>query len=238
MAYLARQDILFPGAIFHITWQCHNEEWLLKDNSIKQLYYDLLLKYKDHYGIEFYSYCLMHNHPHLTGKTFTADGISRLMQTVNSQLAKAINKKYKRKGQAIMDRFKSPIIQTDNELIKVMNYNDLNPTRTKRRIHPKDYKWSSYRYYAYGEPDPLVTVSPSYLTLGNTDEKRQSEYRRMVEEVIEEEDLKKRDYSKALYIGDPGWVKARYEEIREIQQAKRIAYLARQRHMMYMRSPP
>ena len=76
------------------------------------------------------------------------------------------------------------------------------------------------------------------LTLGRTDEERRSEYRRMVEEVIEEEGLKKRDYSKALYIGDPGWVKARYEEIREIQQAKRIAYLARQRRMMYMRSPP
>ncbi|MFH1830320.1 MAG: transposase [Pseudomonadota bacterium] len=238
MAYLARQDILYPGAIFHITWQCHNEEWLLKDNSLKQLYYDLLLKYKDRYGVEFYSYCLMHNHPHLTGKTFAADSISKLMQTVNSQLAKAINKRYERKGQAIMDRFKSPIIQTDNQLLKVMNYNDLNITRTKAKIHPKDYNWCSYRYYAYGEPDPLITISPSYLTLGDTDEQRQSEYRRMVEEVIKNEALKKRDYSKTLYIGDPGWVKARYEEINEIKQAKRLAYLARQRRMMYMRSPP
>ena len=238
MAYLARKDILFPGAVFHVTWQCHNGDWLLKDHSIKLLYYNLLLKYKDRYGVEFYSYSFMHNHPHLTGKTTPADGLSRLMQTVNSQLAKAINKKYKRKGQAIMDRFKSPIIETDIALIKVMHYNDLNITRCRSRIHPKDYKWCSYRYYAYGEEDKLITVSPSYLTLGRTDEERRSEYRRMVKVIIEEEGLSKRKYSKALYIGNPDWVRARYEAVQEIQRNKRLAYQARQRRMMRKRSPP
>lgn len=238
MAYLARKDIIFAGAIFHVTWQCHNESWFLEDDFMKKLYYDLLLKYKNRYGVEFYSYCLMDNHPHLTGKTAMAEGISMLMQTVNSQLAKAINKKFKRKGQAIMDRFKSPRINTDNDLLNVMNYNDLNSLRTRKRIHPKDYKWCSYGYYAHGKPDPLITVSPAYLTLGNTDEERQVEYRRMVEAVIEEQGLEKRDYSRALYIGEPAWVKARYDEIKEIQRIKRAAYLTRQRRMIYATSPP
>jgi hypothetical protein len=45
-------------------------------------------------------------------------------------------------------------------------------------------------------------------------------------------------FSAALYVGDPAWVKARYEEIQEIQRAKRTAYLIRQQKMMYAQSPP
>ena len=238
MAYLARQDIIFSGAIFHVTWQCHNHDWLLKDDSLKQLYYDLLLKYKDLYGISIFSYCLMDNHPHITGQTATANGLSRFMQTINSILARTINKKLKRSGQAIMDRFKSPIIHTDNDLLNVMKYNDLNPTRTKNRIHPRDYKWSSYTFYAYGKKNPLITVSPAYLMLENTDNDRQIEYRRMIDEIIEHEGLEKKNYSKVAYIGDPAWVRIKYEEIKQIKKA---AYLIRQRHMMRIlssSSPP
>ena len=238
MAYLARRDILFDGATFHITWQCHNFDWFLKDDDAKQIYYDLLLKYKDRYGVSFHSYCFMSNHPHLTGKSQTVEGISRLMQLVNSQFAKKINKAMKRRGQVIMDRFKSPVIQTDEALLRVITYGDLNPQRAKMISHPKEYRWSSYRYYAYGEKDPLITPAPSYLALGKTSQERELAYRNMVNTTIAEDGLKKLNYSKTKYIGNPDWVKKRYEEIKEIQRMKRLAYLARQRKALYAQSPP
>lgn len=238
MAYLARRDIIFDGATFHITWQCHNFEWFLESDDAKQIYYDLLLKYKDRYGVCFYSYCFMSNHPHLTGRTETIEGISRLMQLVNSQFAKKINKALKRRGQVIMDRFKSPVIQTDEALLRVITYGDLNPQRARMISHPKDYRWSSYRYYAYGEKDPLITPAPSYLALGKSPQERQLAYRNMVAAIIAEYGLEKLNYSKTQYIGDPDWVKKRYEEIKEIQRGKRLAYLARQRRIRYGQSPP
>ena len=238
MAYLARRDIIYNGAFFHITWQCHNHDWFLKPDWAKQLYYDLLLKYKDRYGIRIHSYSFMDNHPHLTGRTERVEGLSALMQTVNSQFAKRVNKKEKRRGQVVMDRFKSPVIQTDRSLLAVMIYGDLNAPRVRKVSHPREYRWCSYRYYACGEPDPLITPSPSYMALGTTAEDRQREYREMVDALIEKEGLAKRDYSLTRYIGDPDWVRARYRESCDIANAKRLAYLQRQRRAMYGPSPP
>lgn len=237
MAYLARQDILYDGATFHITWQCHNRSWFLADNAAKQLYYDLLLKYKDTYGVSIYSYSFMSNHPHMTGMALTRDGLSAFMQVVNSSFAKRINKMLKRRGQVVMDRFKSPVIQNDEALLRVMTYGDLNPNRAHMVAHPREYKWSSYHFYAYGAPDPLITPAPSYMALGNTDEERRQAYREMVDAIIEQDLLEKREYSRLYCIGDPQWVKSRYEELRALGRAKHQAYLIRQRRQMYARPP-
>ena len=91
--------------------------------------------------------------------------------------------------------------------------------------HPKDYKWSSYRYYAYGEEDPLITPAKSYLELGETPEERQRAYREMVGGIMVEDSGI--DYEHKYCIGDPDWVKARYEELKEKQRKRRQAYLRR-----------
>jgi len=44
MAYRPRYTIVCDGCSFHVTWQCHNHEWFLREEWAKQLYYDLLLK--------------------------------------------------------------------------------------------------------------------------------------------------------------------------------------------------
>ena len=174
MAYLPRNQIIWDGAIFHVTWQCHNYSWLLEKDWAKQLYYDLLLKYKDRYQVIFYSYHFMDNHIHLSGKIGgTKEEFSGLFRIVNSLFAKKVNKRLRRRGQVVMDRFKSPVIQTDESLLHVMHYHDLNSYRAKKVRHPKEYKWSSYPYYTYGRKDPLLTPAPSYLGVEDTDKRRQ-----------------------------------------------------------------
>ena len=74
--------------------------------------------------------------------------------------------------------YKSPVLQTDNDLLRVMTYIDLNPVRQKMVKHPRKYEWTSYHYYAYGDEDPLIEPAPSYLDLGNTASKRENEYRK------------------------------------------------------------
>ena len=238
MAYLARQDTFHDGATFHITWKCHNHSWFLKDDGAKQLYYNLLLKYKEKYGITIYSYSFMSNHPHLTGHALTRDGLSAFMRTVNFQFAKYINKIKKRRGQVVMDRFKSPVIQSDDELIHVMIYGDLNQVRARMVAHPREYLWNSYHFYAHGKPDSLITPPTSYLALGTTDEERQTAYRKMVDAIIEDERIEQRNYSKTYYIGDPDWVKARYDELQSLREAKRQVFLVRQRRLIYRQMAP
>ena len=238
MAYLPRNQIIWDGAIFHVTWQCHNHSWLLEKDWAKQLYYDLLLKYKDRYQVVFYSYHFMDNHIHLSGKiTGSKEEFSALFQVVNCQIAKAINKQLKRRGQVVMDRFKSPCIQSDRDLLAVMTYQDLNSYRAKKVSHPKDYRWSSYHFYAYGKKDPLLTPAPSYLGMGSNDQERQRAYRNLVQNILENEGFKKKDYSKKCYIGDPDWVLKRSKELKIIMQAKRQAYALRRWRQFNTASP-
>lgn len=203
-------------------------EWLLRDNTMKRLYYNLLLQYKDRYGVSIYSYNFMDNHIHLTVKIVSLKLFSRFMQVVNSLFARAVNKKYGRRGQVVMDRFKSSLIQSDSYLMCVMYYNDLNITRCKKRLHPKDYKWCSYGFYAFGRDDPLITPSPSYLALGGSTEDRMMTYRNMIDETIRHDGLIRQDYSNMLFVGDAEWVSKRHEEVRLIQRQRRLCRASEQ----------
>lgn len=222
MARYPRRLIIDDGATFHITWQCHNKSFLLEHDWAKDLYYQLLLKHKEKYGIKIYSYCFMSSHPHLTGKCRTQKELSRFMQVINTRFAMAVNKFYKRTGQAIRDRFVSPQIQNESQLHKVMTYIDLNPVRAKIVTHPRNYHFCSYHYYAFGKPDPLIDPCPSYEEFGSTPDERQRCYRQMVETILDDESgLKRMTYSQTCFIGDPSWVKKRFEAITMHQQRLR-----------------
>jgi REP-associated tyrosine transposase len=221
MASYPRYFIVSDGSTFHVTWQCHNKVWLLKEDWAKKLYYSLLLKFKCRYGVKIHSYSFMDNHPHLTGTISSKEQFSAFFRMVNSLFAKAINKRFKRRGQVVMDRFKSPRIETDRHLLEVMIYIDLNPFRVRKVRHPKEYQFSSYGYYAYGKEDLLLDPPETYLALGKTPEARQKAYREMVEFVIKKDGDRKRDYSRTYFIGNPHWVVRKHKELQEAFQFKR-----------------
>jgi len=213
MAYLPRYEIICDDAHFHVTWQCHNKDWLLQWNWAKSAYYNLLLRYKDKYGIQIHAYNFMDNHPHLTGHLEDKERFSAFFRVVNSQFARIVNKQLKRRGQVVMDRFKSPMIESDEHMITVMAYVDLNQHRAGKVYHPRKNDWSSYQYYAYGKADPLITPSPSYLALGGTPVRRQQEYRAIVHSLLEHRKLM--NISHTCFIGDPAWVIKKYRELCE-----------------------
>lgn len=212
MAYRPRYSIVYDGCSFHVTWQCHNRKWHLRKEWAKQLYYGLLLQYKNKYGVQFHSYHLMENHPHLTGTMASKEAFSDFFRVVNNLFARKANKRLNRRGQMVMDRFKSPRIQDDAHMLRTMIYGDLNGVRCGRDEGPEDAKWSSYAYYAHGREDPLITPAPSYLALGKTPKERQRAYRAMVRDLMLRGQI---NISNTCFIGDPDWVKKQYEILRK-----------------------
>ena len=122
-----------------------------------------------------------------------------------------------------MDRFKSPNIQSDEHMLNVMTYLDLNPCRAGKVKHPSKYKWTSYHYYAYGKKDPLITPAPTYLGLADTAKERQKIYREMVEGLIDD-GMKKEDYSVTYFIGDPDWVKSNHDGLKDWFRERYLAW--------------
>jgi len=224
MPSLPRYAILTNRSTFHITWQCHNRSWLMRSDAAKSLYYNLLLKYKDRYRVKFYSYCFMSNHPHMTGYCEDKKLLSDLFRIVNSLFARILNKRSKRRGQVVMDRFKSPVIQSDFDHLQVMFYIDLNPKRAGMVQHPKEYGWSSFHYYAYGKEDPLITPAPSYLNLGDSPQMRRRNYLLMVSKILKGDWKEKRPYSAVSFIGNPDWVIGRMEQLRTFLSLQRKSW--------------
>jgi REP element-mobilizing transposase RayT len=114
MSRVPRTLLVPPDAVVHITWQCHNKSWFLDSDEMKQLYYDLLLKYKKQYEIKIFSYSFMSSHPHLTLHCKTPEQLYKFFQIVNNTFARTYNRLNGRTGQVVQERYKSPVIGTKN----------------------------------------------------------------------------------------------------------------------------
>ena len=167
------------------------------------------------YGIRVRSYCLMGTHRHLVVVATKGQAeFSRFWQVVNHLFARWYNRQQKsRRGQVVTQRMKSPLIQPGAQgrhVLTVMRYGDLNPVRAGMVHSPKDYRWSSYRHYAFGEPNSLVDDEPEYLALGHTPTQRRQAYRQFFAIPLASALRTRRpDIVEAPFYGDPDWIEQR-----------------------------
>lgn len=227
MPSVPRYMIIEDACTFHVTWQCHDLQFFLENERSKRLYYNLLLEHKDRYRVKIYSYCFMSNHPHLTGYCEDKHLFSDFFRIVNSLFARKYNRWHGRRGQVVMDRFKSPRIDTSGDHLQVMFYNDLNPSRAGMVTHPSEYEWSSFHYYAFGQNDPLITPAPCYLELGRSPEERQKVYCSMVADILRCDWKEKKPYSSIWFIGNPEWVRRKSRDLRRARVQKIRDWLER-----------
>jgi hypothetical protein len=69
-------------------------------------------------------------------------------------------------------------------------YIELNPVRTNRVPHPRDYRWSSFLSNAEGRKDSMLTAHPEYLRLGRTPLERQIAYNSLFRVHLDPEGLR------------------------------------------------
>jgi putative transposase len=212
VARIPRRFLVELGSTNHCTWRSHNSTHVFDRDSAKQLFLDLIKKYAGRHGIKVRSYCLMGTHPHVV--VVAAKGqaaFSRFWQIINHLFARWYNRQQKaRRGQVVTQRMKSPMIQPDADgrhILAVMRYGDLNPVRAGMVSSPKDYDWSSYRHYAYGDPNDLIDDEPEYLALGRTPRERRRAYQHLFATPLTSALRTRRpDIVEASFYGDPGWI--------------------------------
>src|SRR5512146_2674901 len=172
-----RYMLVGNGSTNHCTWRGHNFSYVLDTAAAKARFLELLGSHKDAYGIEIHSYAVMDSHPHVHCRSTRGQkAFSAFWRMVNQRFAAWYNRQHRRRGQVIMDRMASARLQGGRYQLAVMRYGDLNPVRAGLVRSPKDYPWSSYRHYAFGERNPLITDAPEYLALGRTAIERRNAY--------------------------------------------------------------
>jgi putative transposase len=212
---IPRRLLVDLGSTNHCTWRSHNSSHVFELETAKRVFLDLVRRYASRHGILVRSYCLMGTHPHLVVvATKGQTEFSRFWQIVNHLFARWYNRQQRpRRGQVVTQRMKSPMIQpgaSGRHVLTVMRYGDLNPVRAGMVQSPKDYAWSSYRHYAFGEPNPLIDDEPEYLALGQTASERQLSYRHLFATPLASALRTRRpDIVDAAFYGDPGWIERR-----------------------------
>jgi putative transposase len=164
----------------HIMVRGNNKQALFRGDHDKQNYLRLLWDFKSEHEIEIYHYCLMNNHVHILLQARNPKLLSKFMLKVDLSYFFCFNSKYGYVGHLFQNRFKSNIINRDSYMLQCGKYIELNPVRAGLSLKPEDYFFSSYRRYALGERNLLITANPLYMGLADRDALRAELYREFV----------------------------------------------------------
>ena len=177
-----RSVALPPRSIFHYVWRTVAGAFFLETDKVKEMFLDSFFKfYKRCCGmVAVYSYCVMSNHFHKVAELLGDHKLmSKWAHAAHTSFSVKYNRMFKRRGPLGQDRFKSIVAEDDEAMMEMMFYGDWNPVEAAICNHPREYLFSSYRFYAYGEVNQwtrYLTRPQWYENLGETDELRRLRY--------------------------------------------------------------
>lgn len=190
MARLPRYVI--PGQPQHIIQRGNNRQAIFAAEADYQFFRDALVEAAQRHGLAIHAYVWMTNHVHLLATPGYDDSISKVFQSVGRKYVQYFNFTYKRSGTLWEGRYRATVVDSEQYLLTLMRYIELNPVRAGRVTHPRDYPWSSYAFNAQGETGPnaaWLTPHQEYRRLGRSAADRQSAYRQLFRAAISNEAL-------------------------------------------------
>lgn len=113
--------------------------------------------------------------------------ISLLVRGLGQRYVQYINRTYQRTGTLWEGRYRSCLVQKDNYVLACYRYIEMNPVRAGMVAHPGDYRWTSYRANAQGEPSSFLSPHAVYRELGSTTVQRAESYRSLFKDRLSPE---------------------------------------------------
>jgi putative transposase len=186
--------IIVPDFPFHVLDRGNNRQVIFHEEADFIYFLNLLKRYKRELRFKLYHFCLMPNHFHMVLESPIEGSLPKIMMRLTVAYSWYFNRRYGGVGHVWQGRYKSSLIDKGSYFVWCGLYVELNAFRAGLVSKPEDWRWSSYRFYAFGETDPLmeglIDISPCYLELGNTARERQKTYQKDVAAVMTEELLK------------------------------------------------
>ena len=159
-----------------ITCSCYRRLPLLASVRAKNLFVRILGEVRDRYGFHLAGYVVMPEHIHrLIGEP--AKGTpSTVMQVLKQRVSRSLRRKPLKQDfflqlklpfryahdflpQFWQPRFYDFNVWSQGKFVEKLHYMHLNPVKRKLVVHPKDWPWSSFSFYAKKEMG-LVRVDP------------------------------------------------------------------------------
>ncbi len=191
MARLPRYVI--PGQPQHIIQRGNNRQMIFAAEEDYQFFLDVVVEAAQKYGLAIHAYVWMTNHVHILATPEFENSISKVFQSVGRRYVQYFNYTYHRTGTLWEGRYRATVVDSEQYLLTLMRYIELNPVRAGMVEHPGDYPWSSHRRNAQGDSGKnahWIRPHNEYLRLGHDAVERQEAYRELFDSAIPGNDLR------------------------------------------------
>lgn len=176
--------IEFEGAYYHLMSRGNDGRHIFMNDSDRRMFLNTISDMCERFEINVFAYVLMLNHYHLLVRTNQAN-LTKAMHWFGTTYTSRFNNKNQKIGHLFQGRYKSILIQNDTYVMQLSCYIHRNPLQAGIVDRLAEYKWSSYRAYAYDKdaPDWLSTELILSRFKGSD---RHSQYRQKVQEYAGE----------------------------------------------------
>ena len=164
--------IIVPNFPVHVIQRGNNRQACFYQTKDYAVYLTKLKECAQKFTVKVHCFVLMTNHVHLLLTADTHTGISNVMQSLGRYYVRYINNTYERSGTLWEGRFKSSLVDSDEYLLHLYQYIEMNPVRAGMVKHPKAYPWSSYHANGGNKKISLITPHPLFLSLGESKTER------------------------------------------------------------------
>jgi len=187
----------YEGAIYHVMARGNERSAIFRLNSDRMRFLEKLGESSEVFRVRVYAYTLMQNHWH--GLIETPRGnLSAFMQQFNTSYTVYYNTKHQRVGHLYSGRYKAPLVQGDDYLVRLVRYIHLNPiripmlkdaSRDEKVMRLRAYRWSSHQAYAGLAPrQEWLDYAPLLALVAENAPRLSGAYSHFVEAGIDEDD--------------------------------------------------
>ncbi len=128
--FRARQKLIEPGFVSHITQRAAGKEALFIEDEDYLSFLSLLKKVVSRFSIACYAFCLMPNHVHLMFCP-RENNLDKAMRYLFSGYATGFNRKYQRRGHLFGGPYRQAVCLDETYLLSASVYIHLNPVRAE-----------------------------------------------------------------------------------------------------------
>lgn len=136
---------LSNSKVYHIILKGIDGQTIFYNDQDRKFFLKQISITKKEFNYIIYAYCLMVNHVHLVIKSEDVL-LASLMKSLQVRYVNYFNKKYKRTGPLMQNRFKSKNVENIEYFLEVCRYVHRNPENAGI-MNTQNYEWSSYKEY-------------------------------------------------------------------------------------------
>jgi putative transposase len=167
---------VLPGHTLHLIQRGNNRGCCFVDDVDRTRYLHALRRASRDARCTIHAYVLMTNHVHLLVTAGERQSPARMMQALGRRYVQYFNRRHGRTGTLWEGRYRSSLIDSERYFLQCSRYIETNPVRAGLVSEPGDFRWSSFRSNAYGQPNTLVRRHGVYLALGRSESTRRDAY--------------------------------------------------------------